>query len=491
MKQSRLDLLLLFFFLFVAVFFGINGALFAADVVEISASTVAPAPEIPGNHPPLWLMTPFVFLLMMIATGPLLYHRLWERHYPKVSVGFGSLVAYYYLFFIEDGVHILENTFEEYLSFIALISSLFVVSGGILITINRRGSPIINASLLFFGALIANVIGTTGASMLLIRPYMRINAGRLKAFHIVFFIFIVSNIGGALTPVGDPPLFLGFLKGVPFFWVLSKVWLPWIVTLTLLLVMFMIFDTRVANGRINGAEAEGGVRIAGLKNFYFLALVIAAVFLDPAVIRGFPSLQKLFHLPFGIRELIMFGVAVAAYNAADRSVLKANEFNFEPIKEVAFLFIGIFATMIPALELIGYYAKSHAEQLSVSRFYWLTGALSGVLDNAPTYLNFFAGALGKFGLDIGSPEEIRSFAGGLNSPVQGDASSTLYLTAISVAAVFFGALTYIGNAPNFMVKNIAAQAEVDVPDFMEYIYKYSLPILLPIFFLLWLLFFNY
>jgi len=491
MKQSRLDLHLLLFFLFVAVLFGINGALFAADVVEISASAVTPAAKIPGNLPPLWLMMPFVLLLVMIATGPLLYHRFWERHYPKVSVGLGFIVAGYYSFLMEHGLHVLEHTLEEYISFIALISSLFVVSGGILITINRRGSPIINASLLFFGALIANVIGTTGASMLLIRPYIRINAGRLKAFHIVFFIFIVCNIGGALTPVGDPPLFLGFLKGVPFFWVLSKVWLPWIVTLALLLVMFIIFDAKVGNGEMNGAEAEGGVRINGLKNFYFLALVIAAVFLDPAVIVDFPSLQKLFHLPFGIRELIMFVVAVAAYNTADRSVLKANEFNFEPIKEVAFLFIGIFATMIPALELIGYYAETHAEQLSVSRFFWLTGAFSGVLDNAPTYLNFFAAALGKFGLDIGSPEEIRGFAGGLNSPVQGDASSALYLAAISVAAVFFGAVTYIGNAPNFMVKNIAVQAEVDVPDFMEYIYKYSLPILLPIFFLLWFLFFNY
>ena len=491
MKQSRLNLVIFFFSLFISLSFAVNDLLFASDALEPGENVVASSLKIQNNLPPTWLIIPFIVLLGMIATGPLLYHRFWERHYPKISIGLGVIVAVYYAFLIEHGVSLLEHTLEEYLSFIALISSLFVVSGGILIKINHRGTPLVNSLLLLFGAVISNLIGTTGASMLLIRPYMRINEGRLKPFHIVFFIFIVSNIGGALTPIGDPPLFLGFLKGVPFFWVFPNVWLLWIIALTALLVMFIILDARVGNGVKNGTEAKGGVRITGLKNFYFLALVILAVFLDPAVIAGFPSLQQLFHLPFGIRELLMAGVAVGAYKTADRAVLKANEFNFEPIKEVAFLFIGIFATMIPALELIGFYAETHAGELSVSRFYWLTGALSGVLDNAPTYLNFLAAAAGKFGVTLGSPEKIRGFAAGMNSPVQGDASSTLYLVAISVAAVFFGALTYIGNAPNFMVKNIAAQAEVDVPDFMEYLYKYSLPILLPIFFLLWFLFFNY
>ena len=189
---------------------------------------------------------------------------------------------------------------------------------------------------------------------------------------------------------------------------------------------------------MKGAEAKGGVRITGRRNFFFLAVIIAAVFLDPAVIEGFPSLQELFHLPFGIRELIMFMVAIAAYNFSNPETFKGNEFNFEPIKEVAFLFIGIFATMIPTLELIGNYASSHAAEFSVSRFYWLTGALSGVLDNAPTYLNFFAGALGKFGLDIVTPDDIKLFAYGVSSPLQGDVSSDIYLIAISVAAVFLG-----------------------------------------------------
>ncbi len=465
--------------------------LWAAEAPEIMARAVDATRIIEENPPPLWLVTPFVTLLVMIATGPLLFHRFWERHYPKVSVGLGLLVAGYYGFLMEDGLYILERMLEEYLSFIALISSLFVVSGGILIKIDRRGTPLVNAFVLFVGAAISNLVGTTGASMLLIRPYMRINAGRLKAFHIVFFIFIISNIGGALTPIGDPPLFLGFLKGVPFFWVLPKLFLPWLITVAGLLVVFIILDKRAGIGDTKSADAKGGTSITGKRNFLFLAVIIIAVFLDPGLIKGFPSLQELFHLPFGIRELIMFMVAIAAYKFSNHEAFKGNEFNFEPIKEVAFLFIGIFATMIPALELIGNYASSYAAEFSVSRFYWLTGALSGVLDNAPTYLNFFAGALGKFGLNIASPEDIRHFASGVASPVQVDVSSDIYLMAISVAAVFFGALTYIGNAPNFMVKNIAAQADVEVPDFLEYIYKYSLPILLPFFILLWLLFFNY
>ncbi len=463
----------------------------AAEAVELTTSAIAPAVASQVNRPPLLLIAPFVILLVMIATGPLLFHRFWERQYPKVSVGLGLIVAIYYGLVMEHGLHVLERTLEEYLSFIALISSLFVVSGGILIRIERRGTPLINALLLFFGAVISNLVGTTGASMLLIRPYMRINEGRLKAFHIVFFIFVVSNIGGALTPIGDPPLFLGFLKGVPFFWVLPKVWLPWVITVGGLLFIFIILDAKAGNGETLGSESKGGVSITGKRNFVFLAVIITAVFLDPAVIAGLPSLQELFHLPFGIRELIMFMVALTACKLSNREAFKGNAFNFEPLKEVGFLFFGIFATMIPALELIGNYASKYADEFSVSHVYWLTGALSGVLDNAPTYLNFFAGALGKFGLDIASPEEIKLFADGVGSPIQGDASSDIYLMAISVAAVFFGALTYIGNAPNFMVKNIAAQSGFAVPDFLEYIYKYSLPILLPFFILLWFLFFNY
>jgi Na+/H+ antiporter NhaD/arsenite permease-like protein len=446
----------------------------------------------PLHHfPPVWLVVPFLLLLLMIATGPLLYHRFWEEHYSKISLGLGGVVALYYGFVMEEGTRILLHTLEEYISFLALITALFVTSGGILVRIHKRGTPLINGALLLFGALISNLIGTTGASMLLIRPYLRINEGRIKPFHIVFFIFTVSNIGGALTPIGDPPLFLGFLKGVPFFWVLSKLWIPWLVTLVALLLLFMVFDARAGKGEIKKPEAGVGVSVVGAKSFFILAVVIGAVFLDPAVIPGFPSLQKMFHLPFGIRELLLFILAAVAWKSADREAVRGNEFNLSPIREVAFLFIGIFATMIPALELMGAYAASHAGEFSVTRFYWMTGALSGVLDNAPTYLNFLAGALGKFGVATNQVSDIKQFAEGIPSPVPGDVTSDIYLMAISLASVFFGSMTYIGNAPNFMVKTIASQAKVDVPEFFEYIYKYSLPVLVPVFALLWWIFFNY
>ncbi len=445
-----------------------------------------------GHHsslPPIWLVAPFIILLIMIATGPLFYPHLWEHHYPKFSMALGSIVAVYYGFLMDHGVLSLMHTLEEYVSFIALLTALFVASGGILVKFNTAGKPLINGLILLGGAILSNFIGTTGASMLLIRPFMRLNEGRLKPFHVIFFIFIVSNIGGGLTPIGDPPLFLGFLKGVPFFWVIGHVWHIWLVTTLVVIGVFLAFDMRIPASSIVPKEGKT-VEIHGGKNFIYLAIVIVSVFMDPAVIKGFPSLQKMFHVPFGIREIIMFSVAFIAYRTGDKEALKGNEFNFEPIKEVAYLFIGIFATMIPALQLIGAYARDHATEFTVSRFYWFTGSLSGVLDNAPTYLNFLAGSLGKFGLDIGSIENVQQFAGGVESPVAGDSNSIIYLMAISVAAVFFGAMTYIGNAPNFMVKNIAEQAGVDVPSFLGYVFKYSIPILLPIFFIVWWVFFN-
>lgn len=446
-------------------------------------------PEADHSLPPIWLVSPFILLLLMIATGPLLYHHFWEHHYPKAAIGLGAIVAVYYGFVMDHGVHSLLHTLEEYISFIALLTALFVASGGILIKFNAKGRPLLNAGILFGGAILSNFIGTTGASMLLIRPFMRLNAGRLKPFHIVFFIFIVSNIGGGLTPIGDPPLFLGFLKGVPFFWVISHVWHIWLFAVVLIIGVFMIFDMRIETEKYEYREGPA-LQVSGTKNFIYLGIVIVSVFMDPAVIEGFPSLQKMFHVPFGIREVIMFTVAFIAYKKGDQEAMRGNEFNFEPIKEVAYLFVGIFATMIPALQLIGAYARENATEFTVTRFYWFTGFLSGVLDNAPTYLNFLAGSLGKFGLDIGNISDVQQFSEGVASPVPGDANSVLYLMAISVAAVFFGAVTYIGNAPNFMVKNIAEQAGVNVPSFIGFVFKYSIPILLPIFLVVWYIFFN-
>ncbi|NTV02478.1 MAG: citrate transporter [Chlorobiaceae bacterium] len=461
----------------------------------MSIMAAAPAPVlaaavVPIRHvPPAWLSIPFVALLLMIATGPLLYPGFWEHHYRKVSVLLGAVVAAWYAVAVDGGLQMLWHTLEEYLSFIALVASLFVVAGGILVRIDREGSPAVNLMLLLFGALISNIVGTTGASMLLIRPYLRINEGRLQPFHVVFFIFIVGNIGGALTPIGDPPLFLGFLRGVPFFWVLDHLWLPWVLAVAALCLIFLLLDLRAGKGR-GSSSRSGRLELKGKRNFLYLIALIASIFLDPAVIHGFPSLQELLHLPFGIRELLMALIAAVAYRTSNREALQANEFNFEPVREVAFLFIGIFATMIPALQLIAAWAAAHAAGFTVTKFYWSTGLLSGLLDNAPTYLNFLSAAMGKFGLDAGDASQVGMFVRGIPSPVSGDAPSTVYLMAVSMASVFFGALTYIGNAPNFMVRNIAAQTGTRIPDFVGYILRYSLPVLLPLFAVLWLLFFN-
>ncbi|MEI8033021.1 MAG: sodium:proton antiporter [Chlorobiaceae bacterium] len=441
--------------------------------------------------PPLWLAAPFVLLLLLIATGPLFYRRFWEHHYPKVSLGLGVLVAVYYCFAMDRGPSRVFNALEEYISFMALISALFAAAGGVLIRIGRRGSPLVNGALLFAGAILANLIGTTGASMLLIRPYLRINEGRLKAFHTVFFIFIVSNIGGALTPIGDPPLFLGFLKGVPFFWVLSALWRPWLLAISLLILLFMALDALAGKGSAVALEKGGGLSLGGGRSLIWLPLIIGAVFLDPAVFSWVPSLQERVHLPFGIREILLFALAAVAWKSADREALRANGFSFSPIREVAFLFLGIFVTMIPALQLAAGYAASHAGELSVTRFYWMAGLLSGVLDNAPTYMSALSGAMGKFGFDIGSVSDMHAFASGTIAPQGGGGTTDVYLMAISVGSVFFGSMTYIGNAPNFMVRSIAEEAQAEVPGFIGYLCKYSIPVLLPLFLLVWWLFFNY
>ena len=467
-----------------------------------------------GPPPPLWLVIPFAALLLMIATGPLFYPHFWHHHYPKVAIGLGVLVAAYYLLGMGQTTPIVHAA-EEYFSFIALLGALFVASGTILIRTDYPGTPKNNAVLLFAGAVLSNFIGTTGASMLLIRPFMRLNAGRLKAYHIIFFIFVVSNVGGALTPIGDPPLFLGFLRGVPFFWTVTHLWYIWLPTIIAIIGVFMVIDSRnkeesvreeaedvgvdVEPGEVPGRgavpEAPGvesdpvhtrrNLTIDGKMGFAWLAIVIGSVFLDPNIFDWVPDLHELAHIPFGIREVIMFGVCVLAYKTANPEALKGNDFNFEPIKEVGYLFIGIFLTMQPALELIRLFASENADALGVTTFYFGTGILSGVLDNAPTYVSFLSAAMGKFGADINVPAQVADFAMGTTLPAE-----TFYLEAISIAAVFFGALTYIGNGPNFMVKAIAESSGVQTPSFVAYMVKYSIPILLPIYAIVWLVFFS-
>jgi Na+/H+ antiporter NhaD/arsenite permease-like protein len=428
-----------------------------------NAATAATAAKAIDPHPAM--IAPFALLLLCIATMPFIHKHWWEHHYNKVAVGLGLITTGYYVF----GLHHAERMLhvgQEYLSFIAIIGSLFVVSGGIHIRVKGEATPRINVLYLLIGALLANLIGTTGASMLMIRPWIRMNKYRITSFHIVFFIFVVSNAGGALTPVGDPPLFLGYLKGVPFWWVVEHCWQAWMITISLLLGVFYILDSR------NFLRAPKAVRdletghetwkFDGLHNLFFLGVILGSVFLDAP-----------------LREILMVSAAVASYLSTKKPVHEANDFSFGPIKEVAWLFIGIFATMVPALD----YLEGHAASLGVTQtmqFYWFSGLLSGVLDNAPTYLTFLAAAFGLHGLSLDNPAHMQIFL----------AQHDHYLVAVSLGSVFFGALTYIGNGPNFMVKSIADQAKVHTPHFFSYVWRYSLPVLIPIYGIVSLLFFS-
>jgi Na+/H+ antiporter NhaD/arsenite permease-like protein len=463
------------------------------------------------------MILPFVLLLLSIAIMPFISKHWWEHYFPHVAIGLGLITITYYVFFLENPVRMLHSGIE-YVSFICLVGSLFVVAGGMHIHLKGYASPVKNTLLLAFGAVISNFIGTTGASMILIRPFMRNNRSRLRAFHIVFFIFIVSNIGGGLTPIGDPPLFLGYLKGIPFFWVLQNVWLIWLMTVAIVLAIFFVIDTRSYNKlpeeerRREQEEADQEVtKFQGMHNIGFLLMILIAVFIqDP---------------PF-LRETIMIIAAAGSYFTTKREVHKANSFNFFPIKEVGFLFLGLFATMVPALD----WLELNAATLGITtagQFYWGTGMLSAFLDNAPTYLNFLSAEIGL----LVRPElivQVREVIanGGMNTPdfaqypeevrlavatlthYHSDLVSTgkvpvddmnicvligqhaQYVRAISVGAVFFGAMTYIGNAPNFMVKSIAEQAGARMPSFFGFLVRFSIPILLPVFFLVWLLFFK-
>ncbi len=464
-----------------------------------------------------WMIIPFIFLLLSIAIIPFIDRHWWEKYYPHISFVLGTITVVYYVFFLHNSGRII-HTGIEYISFIILIGSLFVVSGGIHIRIRGRSTPLSNVTLLGIGAIVSNFLGTTGASMILIRPYLRVNRYRLRPFHIVFFIFIVSNIGGALTPIGDPPLFLGYLKGVPFFWVFGAVWYIWLFVLGIILLIFFVFDYfsfwkfEHSPDRIPESELHEEAEVNGWHNVFFLLVILISVFI-----------QK----PQFIRELLMIIAAVGSYKTTKQEVHKKNDFNFIPIKEVAILFLGIFATMVPALD----WLELNASKIGVNsagQFYWGTGILSSFLDNAPTYLNYLSGAIGLFvdqdiitqvqhlimtkGSDIGTvtgihTEEIKNtfvtlmryhsdlVAAG-NVPLSDIqvcyliGNHEIYLKAISVSAVFFGSCTYIGNGPNFMVKSIAEQRGVKCPSFGGYIGRYSLPILIPTFIFVWLLFFR-
>ncbi|RPH93070.1 sodium:proton antiporter [candidate division KSB1 bacterium] len=412
--------------------------------------------------PPLIWSLPFVLILLSIATFPLIAPDWWSKKYPLVVLPLGALSAIYYIFFFGHAERMI-STGHEYLAFIVLIGSLFVVSGGIHIRLFGVFTPAQNVLLLAIGAVLANLVGTTGASMILIRPFLRGNQWRFAPFHVVFFIFIVSNCGGALTPVGDPPLFLGYLKGVPFFWVIQELWYKWLIAIVLLLVMFYVLDTRHFRKQSapeqEFARMRDWVNIDGQINFVFLGLILGAVLLGAYL----PEDQV------WIREVIMLAAAAGSYFATPKKIHASNNFNFHPIQEVAILFAGIFAAMVPTLDWLAVNA-SQIGLTSPGGFYWATGITSSMLDNAPSYLNFLAAAMGLEGFSVDDKTHILDWI----------ATHSHMLRSISIAAVFFGAATYIGNGPNFMVKSICDHAGVKTPTFIEYIYKYTLPFLLPV-----------
>jgi Na+/H+ antiporter NhaD/arsenite permease-like protein len=426
---------------------------------------------------PVWTVLPFVALLLSIAILPLVLPHFWESNRNKGLVAaLLALPVALYLVAVhgEAGVHELIEKGKEYASFIVLLASLFVVTGGIYVRGSLAGTPLVNTVVLGLGALIASWIGTTGASVLLIRPLLRANASRARKAHIVvFFIFVVSNCGGLLTPLGDPPLFLGFLKGVPFDWTF-RLWPGWLLVNGALLAIFNVWDQIVLAREERerpGAQLEEVMQheplgIEGAANFGFLAAIVAVIY---AAGSGAGNAGEPW--PFGVQEGLMVAVTLLAYATTPGTIRARNAFGFGPIIEVAVLFAGIFVTMAPALLLL----NANAKQFGVSEpwhFFWATGVLSSFLDNAPTYLTFAATACGLDGVAL----EGRYLATYL--ALGPKAAETL--AAISVGAVFMGANTYIGNGPNFMVKAIAEENGVRMPSFFGYM-AYSGGVLVPLF----------
>lgn len=428
-----------------------------------------------------WI-APFAGLLLSIAILPIATPRFWEHH-------FGTVAAFWAVAFIlpclvrfgweTAAVAVWHTAILEFLPFIILVFALFVVAGGIRIVGNLVGTPTTNIAILAIGTLAASVLGTTGASMLLIRPLIRANADRRRNAHVfVFFIFLVANIGGSLTPLGDPPLFLGFLKGIEFFWTTRTLAGPMAVTSAILLVLFLVIDsiTWRSEPAAPRSSVPRQIRIEGLHNVIYLMIIVLAVL-------GSGLWKTGFAVPMGggiavpleglARDAILLGVGMLSWRTTRRSIRIENAFAWTPIREVAILFAGIFITIIPALAILqagerGVFApvirlvtRSDGTPIETA-YFWLVGGLSSVLDNAPTYLVFF------------------NLAGSDPQALMGPLGRTL--AAISAGAVFMGANTYIGNAPNFMIKAICEEHGIRMPSFFGYM-VWSATILLPIFYL--------
>ncbi len=444
-----------------------------------------------GEVLPLWSCIPFAGILLSIALFPLLLPDFWHHHFGKISAFWAATLGIPFLIvFKGDALYeILHIILVDYIPFIILLWSLYTVSGGILLRGSLRGTPVVNVTMLIIGTLLASWMGTTGAAMLLVRPFLRANSYRKnRTFMVVFFIFLVANVGGSLTPLGDPPLFLGFLHGVSFFWTFKI--LPHMLTVVIiLLVIYFILDTYYYRKEGVSAPDEEGVKeplkLEGIRNFLFLAGIVGAVLMSGIVDWGEVNILGVHRaVQDWVRDGLLILMGVLSLVTTPIRIRDDNDFTWFPIIEVAYLFIGIFITMIPCLLILKAGSQGALAFLTngVTRpvhYFWVTGGLSSFLDNAPTYLTFFNSALGAFYPGIAEAQAVPLLM----------VENAIYLKAVSAGAVFFGACSYIGNAPNFMVRSISEEAGTPMPSFFGYILKYALVFLIPTFVIVTFVFF--
>ncbi len=428
---------------------------------------------------------PFIGLLLSIATGPLLFPRFWHHHYGKIAFVWSALTLAPLAALTDLPTAVaafVHAMLAEYLGFIAVLFALYVVAGGILVTGSFRGTPWINAAILAFGTAIASLVGTTGAAMILIRPLLRANAARLDNAHVVvFFIFLVANIGGALSPLGDPPLFVGFLRGVDFFWTTRRLAAETALVAAIVLAVFVVVDVwfyrRDRRIELVGEpKTAAAIRVKGSINLVLIALIVGAILMSATWKSGiaFDVYGTRLALESVLRDAALVVLALASLILTPDEHREANGFSWEPIREVAYLFAGIFVCIIPVMAMLGAGRSGAFGWLLAAvteadgsphtiAYFWLTGVLSAFLDNAPTYLVFF------------------ELAGGDAGRLMGEMATTL--AAISMGAVYMGALTYIGNAPNLMIYAIASERGVKMPSFFGYM-LWSCAVLLPVLVLL-------
>ena len=443
-----------------------------------------------GPSLPLWSCIPFACMLLSIALLPLIAPELWHHHFGKISALWAALLAVPFVFVYKGAAiyEILHILMADYLPFIILLWSLYTVSGGILLRGTLRGTPLVNTIMLLVGAILASWMGTTGAAMLMIRPFLRANRHRKnRTFMVVFFIFLVANIGGSLTPLGDPPLFLGFLHGVSFFWTFHIAPHMALVIIVLLVVYFCLDQFHFRKEKVVAPDdgVKEPLKLEGTYNFIFLAGIVGAVLMSGIVDWGEISVLGVHRaVQDWVRDGLLIVMGILSLIATPIILREDNEFTWFPIVEVAYLFIGIFITMIPCLLILKAGSQGALAFLTNGvtlpvHYFWVTGALSSFLDNAPTYLTFFNSALGAFYSGMTEAQAVPLLM----------TEKAIYLKAVSAGAVFLGACSYIGNEPNFMVRSISEEAGTPMPSFFGYILKYALIFLIPTFVIVTFIFF--